>query len=237
MDEIMRIASMAGLPVIEDNAHGLGGRYRGRQLGTFGTMATQSFHETKNVSCGEGGALLLNDLDFLERAEIVREKGTNRTQFGRGVVDKYSWIDQGSSFLPSEITASVLLAALEEFDRIQLRRRAIWERYYTELEAWADASDVRLPVVPSECNQAFHLFYLLMPDADSRIALQRRLADQGILAITHYVPLHSSPFGRVVGRGACEVATDVSGRLVRLPFYTDLTDEDQSSVMRAVTEA
>jgi dTDP-4-amino-4,6-dideoxygalactose transaminase len=236
MDEIMRVAVDADIPVIEDNAHGLGALYRGRQLGTFGTMATQSFHETKNISCGEGGALILNDLNFLERAEIVREKGTNRTQFGRGAIDKYMWVDQGSSFLPSEITASVLLAQLEEFDRIQSRRRAIWERYFFELEMWADASDVDLPTVPEGCEQAFHLFYLLMPNIDARVKLQSRLADKGILAITHYVPLHSSPYGSVVGRGECSVATDVSGRLLRLPFYTDLDDEEQSSVIRAVTE-
>jgi len=174
MDGILEIARTHGIAVVEDNAHGLGGRYRGQSLGTFGTMATQSFHETKNVSCGEGGALLLNDELLVERAEIVREKGTNRSKFARGEVDKYTWVDDGSSFLPSELTSAMLLAGLEEFDRIQDRRRKIWDAYYSELAEWADRNRVELPVVPQHCDQAYHLFYLLLPNGEALVKLKPR---------------------------------------------------------------
>ena len=159
------------VPVVEDNAHGLFGRYNGRYLGTFGTFATQSFHETKNFICGEGGALLINDPQYIERAEIIREKGTNRSRFFRGQVDKYSWVDIGSSFLPSDLLAAFLYAQLEARVEIQAKRQRVWAYYYEHLQTWADAYGVRLPIVPSHCKQSFHMFYILLPSLETRQAL------------------------------------------------------------------
>ena len=160
-----------GVTVVEDNAHGLFGAYAGRPLGTFGALATLSFHETKNVTCGEGGALVVNDAELVERAEILREKGTNRSRFFRGEVDKYTWVDVGSSYLPSDMLAAFLLAQLEERARSQARRRKIWERYREALAGWAAANGVRLPTVPPECDQSYHMFYLLLPSLEPRQAL------------------------------------------------------------------
>ena len=238
MDRILEVARKQNLAVIEDNAHGLFGKYRGRFLGTFGCLATQSFHETKNVTCGEGGALLINDERYIERAEIIRQKGTDRTRFLRGEVDKYSWIDVGSSYLPSDILAAFLLAQLEARERIQAVRQRIWERYYDELTDWADGNGVRLPVVPADCNQAYHLFYLLLPSLQERQRFIAHLKERAILSVFHYVPLHTSAMGRRYGGvlGDCPVAEMVGDRLVRLPFYNELSETEQSRVIDAIHE-
>jgi len=236
MDSIMPMAEERGIAVVEDNAHGLFGRYRGRYLGTFGTFATQSFHETKNFTCGEGGALLINDASFIERAEVIREKGTDRSKFFRGQVDKYGWVDLGSSYLPSDILAAILLAQLEDRNRIQDRRREIWWRYWEALEDWAEPLGLGLPNVPDHCDQAYHMFYLLMPSLEDRQAFIAHLRASGILAVFHYLPLHLSGMGRRFGgrAGQCPVTEDISERLVRLPFYTDLATDDQESVIERI---
>ncbi len=238
MDTILEIARKQNLAVIEDNAHGLFGKYRGRFLGSFGCLATQSFHETKNVTCGEGGALLINDGQFIERAEIIRQKGTDRTRFFRGKVDKYSWVDLGSSYLPSDILAAFLFAQFEAHVQIQASREQIWQRYYGELKDWADGNGVRLPVVPAECDQAYHLFYLLLPSLKQRQRFIAHLKEHGILSVFHYVPLHTSKMGRRYGGapGDCPVAEMVSERLVRLPFYNQLSETEQSRVIDAIRE-
>jgi dTDP-4-amino-4,6-dideoxygalactose transaminase len=238
MEVIGDLASRHRFDVVEDNAHGLLGSYRGRPLGTFGRLATLSFHETKNFSCGEGGALLINDPSLVERAEIMREKGTNRSQFFRGQVDKYTWVETGSSYLPSDLLAAVLCAQLEAGERIQGRRRRIWERYHEGLRGWAEENGVSLPFIPGHCAQPYHMFYLLMPDLERRGRLIRHLQQRGILAVFHYVPLHSSPMGRELGGepGQCPVAENISDRLLRLPFYNSLTAEDHDRVIEAVRE-
>lgn len=237
MDTICAIAARHGIAVVEDNAHGLFARYRGKYTGTFGRLATQSFHETKNVTCGEGGALLVNDPELVERALIVREKGTNRSQFFRGQVDKYSWVDVGSSYLPSDLLAAFLFAQLEARQEIHKKRRRIWERYRHHLEAWADENSVRLPVVPAECEQAYHMFYMILPSFEFRQSLISHLKAQGILSVFHYVPLHSSEMGRkwAARETPCPVTEDVSVRLLRLPFYNDLTEAEHGRVVAAVT--
>ncbi|MBI5671256.1 MAG: dTDP-4-amino-4,6-dideoxygalactose transaminase [Chloroflexi bacterium] len=236
MDTIMDIASRHAIPVVEDNAHGLFANYKGRNLGTFGVMATQSFHETKNFQCGEGGALLVNDPQYIERAEIIREKGTNRSRFFRGQVDKYTWVDVGSSYLPSDVLAAFLYAQLEARDEIQTKRRHIWNRYNTDLRAWADAHDVCLPTVPPEVEQAYHVFYILMPSLASRQALIAHLKAQGILSVFHYLPLHLSDMGQKFGgrAGDYPVTERVSDTLLRLPLYNDLSEADQSQVIEAI---
>jgi dTDP-4-amino-4,6-dideoxygalactose transaminase len=238
MDAIVEIARRHGLAVIEDNAHGLFGRYRQRYLGTFGALAAQSFHETKNFSCGEGGALLINDPALVERAEILREKGTNRSRFFRGQVDKYTWVDVGSSYLPSDILAAFLWAQLEARERIQARRREIWTTYFQGLGAWAEERNVRLPVIPPYCDQTYHLFHMLMPTGAQRDALIAHLKEQNIMAVFHYLPLHASDMGHRFGGhpGQCPVAEDASERLVRLPFYNDLTPDEQQRVVDAVRD-
>jgi len=236
MDRIQAIAARAGVPVIEDNAHGLMGRYRGQPLGSLGALATQSFHETKNFSCGEGGSLNINDLSFLDRAEIIREKGTNRSRFFRGQVDKYTWIDLGSSYLPSELLAAFLYAQFEAKDEIQGLRRNVWERYARELAGWADDLGVRLPFVPAHCDQPYHLFYLLLRSLEDRDAFIAHLRSRDILSVFHYLPLHASPMGqRYGGRiGAFPVTEATSDTLVRLPFYNTLSSADQERVIDAV---
>lgn len=238
MDTITAIADRHGLVVVEDNAHGLFGTYKGRQLGTLGTFATLSFHDTKNLSCGEGGALMVNDPRYIERAEIIREKGTNRTRFYRGQVDKYTWCDIGSSYLPSDILAAYLLAQLESHERIQARRQAIWARYAEALAPWAAQAGVRLPIVPAGCEHPAHIFYLLMPSLEARTALLAHLRERKILAVFHYLPLHLSEMGRRLGgrEGQHPVTEDVSDRLVRLPLFFQLTDADQARVSDAVKD-
>jgi dTDP-4-amino-4,6-dideoxygalactose transaminase len=224
--------------VVEDNAHGLFGTYRGKQLGTFGCMAAQSFHETKNFSCGEGGALLINDQRFVERAEIIREKGTDRSRFFRGLVDKYTWTDIGSSYLPSDLLAAVLFGQFEARTSIQERRRLIWERYRAGLAAWAHQIGARLPVVPADREHPYHMFYLLMPSLAARQGLMARLKSKGILSVFHYLPLHLSEMGRRFGgrNGQCPVTEDVSDRLVRLPFYNRLSESEQDLVLTTIRE-
>jgi len=236
MDTILDVAGRHGIAVVEDNAHGLLGRYKGKYLGTFGCMAAQSFHETKNLTCGEGGALFINDVRFVDRAEIIREKGTNRSRFFRGQIDKYTWVDIGSSYLPSDILAAFLLAQLEARDSIQSERRRIWTYYYESLKNWAQSTDVRLPIVPLDCEQSYHMFSLLMPTLTARQALIAHLKRQGIVSVFHYQPLHLSQMGRRFGGKPrdCPVTEDISDRLVRIPFYCGLTEGDQARVVDAI---
>jgi dTDP-4-amino-4,6-dideoxygalactose transaminase len=238
MDAILAVAEHYDLAVIEDNAHGLFGCYKNKYLGTFGCMATQSFHETKNFSCGEGGALLINDPTYIERAEIIREKGTNRTRFFRGQVDKYSWVDLGSSYLPSDLLAAFLYAQLEARDYIQKRRQQIWEYYATHLQGWAAAHEVQLPVVPASCQQPYHMFYLLLPTFQQRQAMIAHLKKRGILSVFHYLPLHLSEMGQKFGGKIqdCPVTETVSDRLLRLPFYTELSETDLAYVVESIHE-
>jgi dTDP-4-amino-4,6-dideoxygalactose transaminase len=236
MDTILEIAGRHGVPVVEDNAHGLFGKYRGRWLGTFGDLATQSFHETKNITCGEGGALLINDGQFIERAEIIREKGTNRARFFRGQVDKYSWVDVGSSYVMSDVLAAFLYGQLEKWEEIQSKRRSIWQCYDASLADWADENGVRRPVVPEYCEQAWHMYYLLMPSLQARTEFIARLKDKGIMAVFHYLPLNRSAFAlRLQSSVAdCPVTEDVSDRIVRLPFYSDMTKEECKYIINSI---
>jgi dTDP-4-amino-4,6-dideoxygalactose transaminase len=236
MDEIMAIAGRHGIAVVEDNAHGLFGRYKGKPLGSFGCLATQSFHETKNITCGEGGALVINDPAYMERAEIIREKGTNRNRFLRGQVDKYTWVDVGSSYVISDMLGGFLCAQLEKRIEIQSRRKTIWERYARELAVWSKRSGVRLPVVPAECEQAYHMFYLLLPSGECRGKFIAHLWEHGAQSVFHYVPLHLSPMGLHFGgrEGDCPITEDVSARLVRLPFFAGITEEEQAKVIAGV---
>jgi dTDP-4-amino-4,6-dideoxygalactose transaminase len=237
MDALLATARRHGIEVVEDNAHGLFGKYRGRPLGTIGGLGVQSFHETKNVMCGEGGALVINDARYVERAEVIREKGTDRARFFRGEVDKYTWVDVGSSYLPSEVLAAFLYSQLEVADQIQRQRKRVWEFYDEHLRDWASASGVGLPGVPDHCEQAYHMFYLVMPDASARTRLIDHLKARGILSVFHYLPLHLSPMGRRLGGapGDCPITESVSERLVRLPFYNALTEDEQMEVCAAVT--
>jgi dTDP-4-amino-4,6-dideoxygalactose transaminase len=234
MDEIMEIGMRHGIPVIEDNAHGLGGTYRGAKLGSIGDLATLSFHETKNIQCGEGGALLINDEKFLEAAEITREKGTNRSRFFRGQVDKYTWVSLGSSYLPSELLAAYLTTQLEEFDEIQNRRMLIWQRYLAGLRDWATANGFSFQRCPSDREHPAHLFALVAPDLQTRQRFIAHLGNEGVKAVFHYVPLHDSPMGASFGERHLVATEHVSDRLVRLPLYPGLEDSDVEQVLAAV---
>lgn len=235
MDEILRLATLNGLVVIEDNAHGLGASYGGRPLGTFGAMATQSFHETKNVSCGEGGAIVLNDKRFLERAEILREKGTNRARFLRGQVDKYSWIEAGSSWVLSDLLGGILRAQLERFAVIQQQRHAVWSRYALELADWAHREGVRLPILPSDRTHPAHLFHLRLGSIEDRDRFIAHLRSWGVMAVFHYQPLHLSPFGKRYHSGLPLPVSEEAGRtLVRLPLFADLSSQEVDAVVEAV---
>lgn len=236
MDTILEIAARHGVAVVEDNAHGLFGLYKGKALGSLGCMATLSFHETKNFTCGEGGALLINEPQYVERAEILREKGTNRKRFFRGEVDRYSWVDIGSSYLPSELLAAILFAQLEAREQIELRRRRIWEFYAAHLEEWASSNGVGFPRIPEDRQSSYHLFYLLMPSAADRTRLIDHLKAQQITSVFHYQPLHLSEMGRRFGgaEGDCPVTESVSDRLLRLPFYNGLEQPDQIRIIDAI---
>jgi dTDP-4-amino-4,6-dideoxygalactose transaminase len=238
MESILATAERHGVAVVEDNAHGLFGRYRGLNLGTFGALATLSFHETKNISCGEGGALLINEDAYVERAEILREKGTDRSRFFRGLVDKYSWVDVGSSFLPSDVLAAFLYAQLEARDAIQACRKRVWNFYGEGLRDWAAANGVRCPAAPEGCEQPYHMYYLILPTPQSRDALIAHLKNRGAMAVFHYLPLHLSPMGLRAGgyAGQCPVTESLSARLIRLPFYNGLEEDDQARVVEAVVE-
>jgi len=226
MDSLLQLAKAHGLFLIEDNAQGIFGNYRGQKLGTFGDFGALSFHETKNINCGEGGALFINNPNFVQRAEIIREKGTNRSQFFRGEVDKYGWVDVGSSFLPSDILAAYLWAQLEASTEINNKRKQIWETYYGELRNWAVRLGIGLPFVPEYVEQSYHMFYLVMPDLASRTDFIKHLNKRNIKAVFHYQALHNSPMGLKLGGkpGQCPISEKMSDQLVRLPFYNGLTE-------------
>jgi dTDP-4-amino-4,6-dideoxygalactose transaminase len=233
MDTIMDIAERHNLWVVEDAAQGVNATYRGRALGSIGHMGCYSFHETKNYICGEGGALCVNDERFIERAEIIREKGTNRSRFFRGMVDKYTWVDVGSSYIPSEISSAFLYGQLENLQTIAERRRDIYEFYQTHLQELEMAGLVRLPRVNNDCGTNHHMFYMLLPNLEMRAGLIEHLKIQGIMSVFHYVPLHTAPVGQSFGYrpGDLPVTEELSDRLVRLPFYYDLTEQDQLAVV------
>ena len=236
MDTIMDIARRHGLKVVEDAAQGVMSTYKGKALGTIGDFGCFSFHETKNYSMGEGGALLIRDPEYNERAEILREKGTNRAKFFRGQVDKYTWVDYGSSYLPSEMNAAYLYAQLLEADRINNDRLASWNAYYEAFAPLEQAGKVELPALPEGCVHNAHMFWLKLHDLEERTAFIQHLKDNGVLAVFHYIPLHSAPaglkFGVFSGEDVC--TTRESERLVRLPLYYGLTEEDRNTVIRSV---
>ena len=239
MNAIMAIDERHGLIVIEDAAQGVMSRYKGRPLGSIGHMAALSFHETKNIISGEGGALLVNDPRFVERAEIIREKGTNRAQFFRGQVDKYTWYDMGSSYLPSELIAAFLWAQMEEAESITQRRLALWRIYHDAFAEIEREGLVRRPVIPADCEHNAHMYYLLLPDLQKRSDFIAQLKARDINAVFHYVPLHSSIAGKRFGRaeGSMEVTDRFSERLVRLPLWVELDDQLIGRVIEASVES
>lgn len=228
MDCIMDIARRHNLLVIEDAAQGIMATYKGRALGSIGHLGCLSFHETKNITSGEGGALLINDERFVERAEVIREKGTNRSKFFRGQVDKYTWVDQGSSYLPGELIAAFLFAQMEEAAAITSRRLAIWGQYNEQLAELENAGYLRRPLIPAANNHNAHMYYILVADLETRSQLLSFLKERGIMGVFHYVPLHSSPAGQRFGRscGMLPVTMELSERLIRLPFWVELADEE-----------
>jgi dTDP-4-amino-4,6-dideoxygalactose transaminase len=238
MDEIMTIARKYRLLVVEDAAQAVFAKYKDQWLGTIGDLGCYSFHETKNFSCGEGGALVINNEDFERRAEILREKGTNRSQFLRGQVDKYTWVDVGSSFLPSDLLAAFLLGQLEKMSEITEKREQIFSQYNRMLSPLVDRGLVRLPTVPQHCTSNFHMFYVLTNDINERTALIEQLKQAGVLAVFHYVPLHSSPVGEAFGgrKGTLPVTEEMSARLLRLPMYYDLTRDEVARVARTICD-
>lgn len=238
MDTILEIAGRHHLTVVEDAAQGVMSSYKGRALGTIGDFGCYSFHETKNYSMGEGGALLIRDPEKISEAEILREKGTNRSQFFRGQIDKYTWVDYGSSFLPSELNAAYLMAQLDQADAINNARLARWEQYYRLLSPLAAEGRIELPVIPKDCVHNAHMFYIKTRDLEERQALIQALREQGILAVFHYIPLHSSPAGRKFGRfhGEDRYTTRESERLLRLPMYYSLTEENVNDVVSVIEE-
>lgn len=236
MDTIMDIAGRYKLSVVEDAAQGVYAKYKGKYLGAIGNLGTYSFHGTKNYTCGEGGALVINDESLIERAEILREKGTNRSKFLRGEIDKYTWVDVGSSFLLSDVLASFLYAQLENLDEINRKRKAIFEFYYENLKELEEAGELRLPIIPDGCETNYHLFYILLHSEEKRNFLMDQLKDAGIQAVFHYVPLHNSPMGMRFGYrdGDLPLTESLSGRLLRLPFYADLELEEQKFIVNMV---
>ncbi|WP_329811406.1 dTDP-4-amino-4,6-dideoxygalactose transaminase [Stenotrophomonas sp. SMYL8] len=226
MDTLVDIAARHGLALVEDAAQAIMSSYKGRPLGTIGELGAFSFHETKNIISGEGGALLCRDAEFGERAEILREKGTNRSRFFRGQVDKYTWVDVGSSFLPGEITAAFLCAQIEEADQITARRLAIWERYQQWAAPHEAAGHLRRPIVPDDCQHNAHMFYMLLPDLDSRTRFISEMKARGVQTVFHYIPLHSAPAGLQAGRahGDLRNTNELSERLVRMPLWIGVED-------------
>ena len=237
MDEITAWADRRGIAVVEDNAHGLFGSYRDRPLGSFGALSTLSFHETKNLACGEGGALQINRRDLVQRAEILREKGTNRSRFFRGEVDRYTWVDLGSSWVPSDLLAAFLWGQLEAAEDLQSARHVIWNAYAQRLAVWAAGQEFELQHVPGDREHPAHLFVLLAPDEIERDRFLDHLGAAGVMAVFHYVPLHSSPAGRTFGRTPLPlpVTESVSERLVRLPLWAGMTDHHVDRVVDAVS--
>ena len=238
MDVIMDISRRHGIPVVEDAAQGVNASWKGKWLGTIGDIGAWSFHETKNVICGEGGAIVLNNADLVERAEIVREKGTNRSQFLRGQVDKYTWVDVGGSFLLSDLLSAFLFAQLEHMDDITRRRRALWQRYDDALRPIAEHLGLDLPVVPDGCASNCHMYHVRARSMECRDALIAGLRDASMQSVFHYVPLHTSPFGRRMGwgEGDLPVTERESARLLRLPLYPELRAEDVDLVINTVTK-
>ena len=236
MNTIMEIAKRHNLYVVEDAAQGVNAKYNNTYLGTIGDIGTYSFHETKNYICGEGGAIVINNETFVERAEIIREKGTNRSKFFRGEVDKYTWVDIGSSFLPSDILAAFLYAQLENMEAINRRRGQLFDYYYKALIPLVNDGKLRLPYVSSECESNSHLFYIILNDESTRNALMDHLKSNGILAVFHYLPLHLSEIGRSMGykEGQLPVTESMSSRLLRLPFYHDIKAEEQAEVVDVI---
>ncbi len=236
MDDILAIARRHGLAVIEDNAHGLGARYYGRPLGSFGSLSTLSFHETKNIQCGEGGALVINDKAYVEQAEVIREKGTNRSKFFRGQIDKYTWVGAGSSYLPSDLLAAFLTAQLENFEDIQCQRMDVWNVYAARLIDWARQSDFGLPDPPAHVQHPAHMFWMIAPSLGIRQRFIEHMGVRGIQTVFHYVPLHSAPMGRLFSSEQLPVTDYVSDRLVRLPLYAGLRPEELERVVEAVLQ-
>lgn len=236
--DLVEFAKKRDLILIEDNAHGLFGSHGGKPLGTQSALSTLSFHETKNITCGEGGALVINDPRFSERAEIIREKGTNRSQFFRGMVDKYTWVDKGSSYLMSDINAAVLLAQLEHSVVIQETRQRSFSTYVNELAHWAEETSALLPMHLNNPDSPFHLFPILMPTLDSRSQLLEHARSLGVQCTFHYVPLHSSPAGRSFGRSSVTLETtqQISDTLVRLPLFSDMSSLDTERVIEALKQ-
>jgi dTDP-4-amino-4,6-dideoxygalactose transaminase len=236
MDQIMAIAQRHNLIVIEDAAQGIMSSYQGKPLGSFGDLAAVSFHETKNVICGEGGALLINNPGLIERAEIIWEKGTNRSQFFRGQVDKYTWVDVGSSYLPSEINAAFLWAQLEEATAITQKRLAIWQEYNDAFTGLEKQGKLRRPIIPNECQHNAHMYYLLLSDLSHRTKIIETLKEQGVSSVFHYVPLHSSPAGKKYGycAGDLTFTDNLSDRLLRLPLWVSMTPEFVNQVIDKV---
>jgi dTDP-4-amino-4,6-dideoxygalactose transaminase len=238
MDAICALAAERGLAVIEDASQAIGATYRGAPLGGFGELSALSFHETKNVMCGEGGALLVNDANLVERAEVIQEKGTNRRKFFRGQVDKYTWVDVGSSFLLSELNAAFLWAQLEEAGDIKRRRLEIWNAYHAGLAELEERGALRRPIVPDHCAHNAHMYYVILPEAQVREAFIEGLAANGVYAVFHYVPLHESEAGRQFGRahGSLETTSSMSARLVRLPLWVGMTGDQIDHVVTTVSE-
>ena len=236
MDTIMAIANRYNLLVIEDAAQGLMATYKGRPLGTIGHLGTLSFHETKNITSGEGGALLINDERFVERAEIIREKGTNRSRFFRGQVDKYTWVDIGSSYLPGELIAAFLYAQLEQAEEITRRRVDIWNGYHAAFASAESRGRIRRPLIPATCSHNAHMYYLLLPDLEARTAFITGMKNHNIMTVFHYIPLHDAPAGQLFGRvsGDMSLTTNLSERLVRLPLWIDL---DATELTHIITQA
>jgi dTDP-4-amino-4,6-dideoxygalactose transaminase len=236
MEALRKLADDAGAFLIEDAAHAFLGTYRGRQLGTIGTIGTFSFHKTKNFSCGEGGAFVTNDHAIAEQAELVREKGTDRSLFLKGMVEKYQWIRAGSSYVIAEILAAQLLSQLEKRDQIQRKRETIWVRYQHDLADWAERLDVRQPHIPNECGPAWHLYHLVLPTERMRDRFLDHLREHGVGGAFHYLPLHLTPMGRTLGGeiGDAPLTESIAPRLVRLPFFTDMTPSEQDRVVDVV---
>ena len=237
MNEIMKIGKKYHLYIIEDNAHGIFGEYHNRKLGSIGHMSTFSFHKTKNISCGEGGALALNKPDLSDRAEIIREKGTDRLKFLRGEVDKYTWVDKGSSYIMSDILSAVLFYQLKLSKKIQLKRKNLWDSYHKNLKDWCNENDIIQPLVPSHCKQSYHMYYLLLPNHNLQKKFINYLSKLQIKATTHYQPLHTSPFVKKMSAykdDYCPVTTDVSKRIVRLPLFYNMTGKQHSKVLNDI---
>ena len=238
MDKIRKIADKYNLYIIEDAAQGVNAKYKNKYLGSFGEIAAYSFHETKNYIAGEGGAVLINNEKFIERAEIIWEKGTNRQKFFRGEIDKYTWVDIGSSFLPSELNAAYLWAQFEHLDMIQNKRKELFEYYYNGLKELEEKNILNLPIIPDECSSNYHIFYLMLKDEKTRNSLMDYLRSKGILAVFHYIPLHLSPMGKKLGykKGDFPITEDLSNRLLRLPMFYSLTKAEQDYIVRKIKD-